>query len=728
MINNIKIKNVATYSSETETLLTPSIVNFIYGNNGAGKTTITRIMENSSEYPQSSLSWDNDIEYHKLVYNRDFVKNNFNEETKLRGIYTLGEESEEIYKKIEELTLLKKTMQADIVSQKEQINIYQNELKELKKETVDLFWENYKKKLCEPILELYRGNINSKENFFDKCIKLLYKENTMSYESIIEEYNILYKQSLVEQDLIENIDINEISKLINSNILTTQIVENNNITLFQLINDLKNSSWVEEGLKYLNDSHNKCPFCQNKLTTEFVEDIYKLYDQKYKNLKNEFYDIKEKIIKFKNNMSVYLKEHSDIVKDSVMILDINDLLDTIEQELEKKSSDLKYVCNINKNISSIEKLYDLINAENEKIKQNNIKINDIENSKTKLISNGWDFIRNVSNKDVEKYNQKQITITDEISKIVEKKQQQEEKLDKVETEIHELENSITGITKSIEQINDLLKKFNFTNFSLKENEDNLTYSIIRPNGEDATKTLSEGEFSFISFLYFYNLVFGSRNRRGLQEEHILIIDDPVTSMDSNVLFIISTLIRNLIDLCIEEKRNIKQIFILSHNVYFFKEVSYSYGFTGKEKTKKKYKFFTVRKVNGLSQIQEYGYNNPIKNSYELLWDNLRKKDYNDDSNLNTMRRILEQYFHTIGNGSPNNNNKELINYFDEKDRLLVKSLLSYINDGSHTIMDGLYIIPDENLNQTAFRVFRQIFEELGHINHYKMMMQEDDES
>lgn len=728
MINNIKIKNVATYSSETETLLTPSIVNFIYGNNGAGKTTITRIMENSSDYPESSLSWDNDIEYHKLVYNRDFVKNNFNEETKLRGIYTLGEESEEIYKKIEELTLLKKTMQADIVSQKEQINSYQNELKELKKETVDLFWENYKKKLCEPILELYRGNINSKENFFDKCIKLQYKENTMSYESIIEEYNILYKESLVEKDLIENIDINEISKLINSNILTTQIVENNNITLFQLINDLKNSSWVEEGLKYLNDSHNKCPFCQNKLTTEFVEDIYKLYDQKYKNLKNEFYDIKEKIIKFKNNMSVYLKEHSDIVKDSVMILDINDLLDTIEQELEKKSSDLKYVCNINKNISSVEKLYDLINVENEKIKQNNIKINDIENSKTKLISNGWDFIRNVSNKDVEKYNQKQITITDEISKIVEKKQQQEEKLDKIETEIHELENSITGITKSIGQINDLLKKFNFTNFSLKENEDNLTYSIIRPNGEDATKTLSEGEFSFISFLYFYNLVFGSRNKRGLQEEHILIIDDPVTSMDSNVLFIISTLIRNLIDLCIEEKRNIKQIFILSHNVYFFKEVSYSYGFTGKEKTKKKYKYFTVRKVNGLSQIQEYGYNNPIKNSYELLWDNLRKKDYNDDSNLNTMRRILEQYFHTIGNGSPNNNNKELINSFDEKDRLLVKSLLSYINDGSHTIMDGLYIIPDENLNQTAFRVFKQIFEELGHINHYKMMMQEDDES
>lgn len=92
-----------------------------------------------------------------------------------------------------------------------------------------------------------------------------------------------------------------------------------------------------------------------------------------------------------------------------------------------------------------------------------------------------------------------------------------------------------------------------------------------------------------------------------------------------------------------------------------------------------------------------------------------------------MRRILEQYFHTIGNGNPNNRNKELINKFDEKDRLIVKSLLSFINDGSHSIMDGLYMAPDINLNQTAFRLFREIFKELGHINHYNMMMQEESE-
>ena len=727
MINSIKIKNVATYDSKNETVLTPSIINFIYGNNGTGKTTISRIIENPNEYPDSSVSWNNETEYSRLVYNRDFVRSNFNEETKLRGIYTFGEESEETYKRIEDLNKSRKEIKDYIESIKEEIKNHNIELNDLKKENADFFWENYKKKYCDPVSELYKGSLNSKESFLEKCLTVQYNTNIESFDMILEEYGTLYQQELVEQKLIENFNIKEFSDLINSDILTTEIVENENITLYQLINDLKNSSWVEEGLKYLNDSQNKCPFCQKKLSEEFLDNIYKLYDEKYKKLKREFSDIKERILKLKNDIANCLRDNDNIIKDTTLVLNINDFLDHIEKELEKKSHNLKETCNTKKDYSSIIRLHDMIDEKNEKIKQNNQKLKDIESSKKELVTNAWLFIRNIANDSIIKYNQKKKIIIDKISKIEENKKQQEDKLKKIEMEIHQLENSITGITKTIDQINNLLKKFNFTNFRLRENDDHLTYTIIRPNGEDATKTLSEGEFSFISFLYFYNLVFGSRNKKGLQEEHVLIIDDPVTSMDSNTLFIISTLIRNLIDMCIEEKRNIKQVFILSHNIYFFKEVSYSYGSTGKNSTKTKFKYFTIKKSNGLSSIEDFGFNNPIKNSYELLWENLRKRDYSDDSNLNTMRRILEQYFHTIGNGSPNNNNKDLINSFDEKDRLIVKSMLSYVNDGSHSIMDGFYIVPDEKLNETAFKLFKDIFKKLGHESHYKMMMQEDED-
>ena len=94
MINNIILKNVATFEKNVDTIIKPSKVNFIYGNNGTGKTTITRVIENPNKYKDSKLSWDNNIEYSRLVYNQDFVKSNFNPETKLRGIYTLGEGSE----------------------------------------------------------------------------------------------------------------------------------------------------------------------------------------------------------------------------------------------------------------------------------------------------------------------------------------------------------------------------------------------------------------------------------------------------------------------------------------------------------------------------------------------------------------------------------------------------------------------------------------------------------
>lgn len=598
-------------------------------------------------------------------------------------------------------------------------------IKKYKEDIGDLFWNKYKKTYCDKLIEVYRGNIGKKENFLDKCLSIEKMNDKILYKDLLEEYKTLYENELKEQELIEEIDIKKFKEIIESNILTTTIIENKDITLSQLIEDLNNSKWVEEGIGYLEKSNYKCPFCQRELQKDFLHNINLLYDEKYKKQKDNLNTVKLKFESICNEINMLLKENNTIFNDSQLILDINEYINSIKEKILQKVDNPKYICKINKNTIILENINEIINICNKKRESNNLKIKNIEKSKNELKEKSWIFIRTISNDDIQQYNIELKKRMDEIYNV-------EVDLDKLNTnlnnkkiELEELENSISGITRTINQINDLLKKFNFNNFKLKENEDNLTYSIIRPNGEDATKTLSEGEFSFISFLYFYNLVFGSKTRRGLQEEHILVIDDPVTSMDSNVLFIISTLIRNLIELCIDEKRNINQIFIFSHNVYFFKEVSYLYGKEGKNKTKEKFKFLTVQKINGISKIEDHQYNNPIKNSYEILWDELRKKDYNDESNLNNMRRILEQYFHTIGNGSPNNRNKEFINKFNEEDRLIVKSLLSFVNDGSHSIMDGLYMAPDVNLNQNAFRLFRKIFEELGHINHYKMMMPEE---
>ena len=494
-----------------------------------------------------------------------------------------------------------------------------------------------------------------------------------------------------------------------------------------MIDDLNNGNWVEEGLSYLEHSDNKCPFCQQNITKEFINKIYGLYDGKYKKDKDEFLlkrnSLINKIDEFKN----FILENALLIDDSELIANINLYFDKVLEELNKKEKDLKYKCIFPDNDAIFDKIENKIIEVNKLIAENNEKIKEISTSRQKLSDDAWKFLRNSCEPDLKEYFEDTEKNNIELKKVIEDNETINNSIRKIDVEVKKLEDSITSITKTITQINTTLEKFNFTNFKLKENEDHLTYSIIRPDGSNASSTLSEGEFSFISFLYFYNLIFGSRTRSGLEEDHILVIDDPVTSMDSNTLFIISTLIRELIELCLNDRRHIKQLFIFSHNLYFFKEVTYGYDELAKKSVRDNVEYSVVSKINGESKIKEFGYSNPVKTSYELLWNKLREKEFDDDSIQNTMRRILEQFLKMIDYGGPNNRNTELINKFEDIEKPIVKSLLSYINDGSHSIMDDLYISRDATANEKALKIFKQIFVKLGFKDHYNRMMNENDD-
>ena len=100
MIKNISIKSVASYGNSPECLNELSTFNFIYGSNGVGKTTISRIIADSTNFQNCSLRWQGDP-METLVYNRDFVDKSFNEVSELKGIFTLGKEDKELLDKID---------------------------------------------------------------------------------------------------------------------------------------------------------------------------------------------------------------------------------------------------------------------------------------------------------------------------------------------------------------------------------------------------------------------------------------------------------------------------------------------------------------------------------------------------------------------------------------------------------------------------------------------------
>lgn len=249
------------------------------------------------------------------------------------------------------------------------------------------------------------------------------------------------------------------------------------------------------------------------------------------------------------------------------------------------------------------------------------------------------------------------------------------------------------------------------------------YEVRRPDGTIADN-LSEGEKNFIAFLYFYHLVYGSDSADGETREKIVVIDDPVSSMDSGSLFIVSTLVRQMIEVCRNNADNrnrtadgnfIKQIFILTHNAYFHREIAYSYV------SKYEYaSFYLIRKLNTKSSVKlcddinpniptERMNVNPVKNSYAALWDEYREVK-SAVPLMNVIRRILEYYFlqlcgyegatlrHVIlVQGKAEGRFKDADGNDDEEKLQLASAMLSYINASSIGMNDGMDFV-EECLN------------------------------
>jgi wobble nucleotide-excising tRNase len=272
---------------------------------------------------------------------------------------------------------------------------------------------------------------------------------------------------------------------------------------------------------------------------------------------------------------------------------------------------------------------------------------------------------------------------------------------------------ITSVQPTLNAINNLLDSFGFQNFKLAKTENGLSYKLVRSNGTDVNYTLSEGEKNFLAFLYFFHSLKGSHEQSGTTSNKVVVFDDPICSLDNDVFFIVSTLIRELFEEVKRDTGTIKQIFILTHNLYFHKEATFS--------LRENDLTFTLVKKNGGESFVERQTKNPIVTAYELLWREVKDVKRNKVTIQNTLRRILENYFKLLGNIPLDN----LVCQFDNENKAKCKALVSWVHDGSHniSILNEDYYTPlDDSAIQRYLEVFKQIFEKTHHIAHYNMMM------
>ncbi len=721
MIKKITLSNIATFKNPVK--MDPKKVNYIYGSNGSGKTTISRVLLNPEKYPKCIIDNSNESE-DIFVYNRDFVNENFKQE-KLKGIFTLGKDVPEAQAEID-------NFKKEIDRQRVLISGFKSTLAQsmLEKQSVDSdfqdkCWEK-KNEYQESFKKILTGFIGSKAAFRDKCV--VEQDNPLELKGLdylVEKYNSLYKTELVPIDEIGTIFIDQIKILESSDIFSQVIIGKTESQIGKLIDFLGNSDWVNKGLEYLDKSERAaCPFCQKPIEEPLLKEIKEFFDTTYMADSLKLENAAKAYIKYVESLIVQLK---DLSKREISVFKFNrlpDLLNAIEAEFQSNRSKINYKLEFKSQkieLTSLQPLIDEALLEIkvciEKIQEYNKAISDIKNEKAVLVKQVWRLLAEKTKPVISEFQKKINGLETGIMAIKRKISDVENEIFSYEKRILELEASITSVIPSVNEINRILSGFNFQGFHLSEAENKGYYKIIRDDGSIVRDTLSEGEFTFISFLYFYHLLKGSPEQSGITKDRIVVIDDPISSLDSNVLFIVSNLVKSLIAECRDKTNNsnIKQIFIMTHNVYFHKEVTFK---GSRENFSNEEAFWIVRKTDCQSNI-ELAEKNPINTSYELLWNEIRSTEkINKVTVFNTLRRILEYYFKIIGGYDY----EIIINKFEFEERQTCKALISWINDGSHFVGDDLFIDTDLESIERYLCVFKDIFVKLGHESHYEMMM------
>lgn len=727
MINKICIKNVATFEDETITGLKK--VNFVYGSNGSGKTTISNIIQNPTNYADCQIDWINDNQISTLVYNKSFKERNFGT-GQIPGVFTLGEATKEEIEFIENRRKTLEEIKIKGIQKKNTIETQQKTLDDLRIQFKEDVWKNIKQKYEFTFKDAFIGCLNSKANFALKLIDEYHNNHQapLVLDNLKERATTLFGKVPNTLTPIEIINPSNIIDIELNTIWKKKVLGTADIEIAPLIQRLNISDWVNQGRSYIQDDSDICPFCQRRTINEtFRKQIEGYFNESFTSDVNTIKTLYDEYISKSQNLlselGIIIEREKNIKESKLNIQIAESTLRTLNQTFIANKEIIKskiaepsrsYVLESSKD--SIDTILHILEECNIEIKKHNNLVENFQQEKKLLISDIWKYLIEENNHLVSSFVKKEKGLLKGIEKLQEERNTLLADYQKVEKEIIEANKKVTSIQSSVDEINRILTIYGFTNFKIIPVDENY-YQIQRTNGELANETLSEGEITFITFLYFMQLVRGGTKPENANENRVVVIDDPISSLDSTILFVVSSLLKEEIKKIKKGIGNVKQIIVLTHNIYFHKEVSFIDGRTNQNNDTF---YWIVRKIDDKSHIQCYEKDNPIRGSYELLWDELKNADSLSIITIqNTMRRIYETYFKILGKYKDDDILEKIT---DTQEKEICRSLLCWINDGSHCVPDDLHIIQHDDIIEKYSFVFKRIFDIMGHIEHYNMMM------
>ena len=739
----------ATFENTNAFVEEPTFVNFFFGNNGTGKSTISKAIKSGvgvTYAPGRSAA-----DYNVFLYDEEFINRNFQSYHGMAGVYTLNSDNAKAQQQIEEqqkkLTDAREAQQAATEEQKKLYSARETLQKDFQKEC----WDTAKD-LREEFDKTQDSRRKSKQ-FTDAVLAAAPKDADM--EKLRQLYESAYAADAQQYELLTTIaDTSVLDAVDDLDLLALAIVNIADTPYANFIKKIGATQWVREGHdKYAHEAGDDCPYCHRPLPENFEQTLTDSFDQAYEENLRKLRDLLVEYKRVANELFIPLQKLPAVLYPKIDPKSYNDKLNAIRTTISlnielitKKINEPATPVVYEKVSPLLDELSDIISAHNKLIQANNDIVAAGPKKKRECTDQVFSLIRFKLDAVIQAYKKSDADLVKEINDKTTAIDNHRKDVLAIQAEIKRLSATTVETESAKNHINNMLRDSGMQGFHLEPHETTPNvYKVVRDDGTIA-ENLSEGEKNFIAFLYFYYMVQGSTSPDADPREKIVVIDDPVSSMDSNSLFIVSTLVRNMIEVCRNNADNrepvakgnyIKQLFVLTHNAYFHREITYNYV------NRYEYvSFYLIRKRGNHSSVRLYREVdpkcptqqrnvNPVRSSYAALWE-----EYHECKSsltlMNVTRKILEYYFLQLCGYDGTELRKAILvdgrPFFvdeygnEDKEQFdLAQSMLAYISPERIGFHDGLNYVEESADPDVCREIFHKIFSIMRQEQHYKMM-------
>lgn len=699
---------------------------FFYGLNGTGKSSIGEVIHGWSEknpaFAHCAVETVGQGAYRPVVYNSDFVDRVIGGVAGMPGIFTLGELDTLSQKKIEEITPKIATIETRREKLKNQIELIVVSLNNAKNTALEEVWKAHTDHKDDELKPLIQGYGNNRQNFFDalKTVQVAEDEKLDTIENL--------KKRLAEASGTEpqksklNLIEPGFQAIETDTIWQERIVVSGQSRLAPLIEKWGNSDWVNKGREFAHDP--ECPFCQQEMPHDFLAELSKLLDGdrqvKIDHIQSlaQRYEVAVSELEASVNQALqgpFAKGNAGLASAwSALKLVLQTNIVAMKAKIEKPSEPAIVA------ESSLNDLLDKFTVINQRILAFNQRISDRDAEKCRIKTEFWKILRRDRAAAFSAYDAVTAPLLGKKTGYDKEDIELAAKLGELNATLTELRRRQTGVDAAMIAINQRLINMGISAFSITRKSEQESLYCLNRRGQNSgeLKSLSEGEKTLISFLYYVELLNGSVNEGETfqMDKTIVVIDDPISSLSVNYVFDIAAVIcKELIAPAGGQK--IRQVIVLTHNLFFLHELMKQLGANDKNR---KCQLFRVTK-NPHTQVSSMK-SSELMNDYDALWFILREaRDQQLPAHVvpNTMRCILEHFF------SFNNKNEEFkaaLRKLEQQDNRFT-ALARFLDRGSHK--DGInFSVMDYADYNTAYYLekFKAVFDEAGFQQHYEARM------